>query len=224
MKVTRTCVQVLLVALVCGCATGSREPGKGDTAECGVGDGPCLVDRGKDATNAIPFAGGDLFAADFKNPVQKEGKRLWAASYLYAEAPERVVEEWIGAKPDTKGKYVLLEIWNTWCPPCRRSLAMLNGFHERYGDELVVIGLCDESVEAVTQCMQRPECGIKFFNAVDTAAKTKEALGVIGVPHAIVIEPGGYVVWEGFPLQRGYELTDDIIQKILAVGRKQKAE
>jgi len=44
------------------------------------------------------------------------------------------------------------------------------------------------------------------------------------VPHAIVIEPGGYVVWEGFPLQKGYELTDDIIQKILAVGRAQAAK
>ncbi len=215
-----------MAALFCECAIGEPEATKTPESGCEPGEGPCLVKdavkpKGGEQAKDIPFAGGDLFAEDYKNPVQFDSKRLWAASYLYAEAPETVVEEWIGKKPETKGKYVLLEIWNTWCPPCRRSLALLNGFHERYGDELVVIGLCDESVAAVKECMQRPNCGIEFFNAVDTQARTKKALGVVGVPHTIVIEPGGYVVWEGFPLQKGYELTDDIIEKILAVGRAQ---
>jgi cytochrome c biogenesis protein CcmG, thiol:disulfide interchange protein DsbE len=209
------------IALICGCATGNPEAAKKADSGCESGDGPCIVKPTGKATKDGPFAGGDLFAADYKSPAKLEGKRLWAASYLYAEAPKTVAEEWIGPEPDTKGKYVLLEIWNTWCPPCRRSLALLNGFHERYGDELVVIGLCDESVEAVKACMERPDCGIKFFNAVDTQGKTKAALGVVGVPHTIVIEPGGYVVWEGFPLQKGYELTDAVIEKILAVGRAQ---
>jgi len=165
------------VALISGCATGPQETVKDAVAgEAGsdTGDGPCLVAGAGESTKDIPFAGGNLFATDYKGPAVIQEKRLWAASYLYAEAPELVVEEWIGPKPAAKGKYVLLEIWNTWCPPCRRSLALLNGFHERYGDELVVIGLCDESVDAVTECMQRPNCGIKFFNAVDTAARPRK--------------------------------------------------
>jgi len=50
-----------------------------------------------------------------------------------------------------------------------------------------------------------------------------DKLGVWGIPHAVVIEPEDRViVWEGFPLQEGYELTEEKINKILEVGRKNK--
>ncbi|KPK41194.1 MAG: alkyl hydroperoxide reductase, partial [Planctomycetes bacterium SM23_25] len=31
-----------------------------------------------------------------------------------------------------------------------------------------------------------------------------------------------FVIWEGFPLLPGHELTEETIEKILAVGRKKK--
>ena len=40
----------------------------------------------------------------------------------------------------------------------------------------------------------------------------------------ILLEPDGYVIWEGFPLQKGYELTDGIIERVLAVGRRLRAK
>jgi hypothetical protein len=66
--------------------------------------------------------------------------------------------------------------------------------------------------------------GLEFFSAVDTQARTKGEFGVFGVPHAVVVEPGGYVVWEGFPLLEGYELTEELVDRILAVGRKKDAD
>jgi hypothetical protein len=45
-------------------------------------------------------------------------------------------------------------------------------------------------------------------------------LGVFGIPHVIIVEPGGYVVWEGFPLLKDYELTAELVDKILSVGRE----
>ena len=50
-------------------------------------------------------------------------------------------------------------------------------------------------------------------------------LGVFGIPHVVLLEPDGYVVWEGFPLLKDYELTDEIIERVLSVGRgKQQAD
>jgi hypothetical protein len=43
----------------------------------------------------------------------------------------------------------------------------------------------------------------------------KTALGVTGIPHAIILEPEGYVVWEGYPLLEGHELTTEIVERIL---------
>ncbi|MFC1498418.1 TlpA family protein disulfide reductase [Verrucomicrobiota bacterium] len=151
----------------------------------------------------------------------EEGKRLWAYSYIWAKAPELKVERWLTEKPDTSGKYVLVQHWNTWCPPCRRSIPLLNEFHKKYSDELVVIGITDETEKDIKEMKS---ASIEYYSAIDTQGRQKKELGVFGVPHVIILEPDGYVVWEGFPFQEGYELTEEKIEKILAVGRKLKAE
>jgi len=183
---------------------------------------PCPVPGKATVSNDVPRVGGELFSGRYQNPNRIKEKRLWAASYLYCEAPKLEVEEWLGDRPDTKGKYVLLEVWNTWCPPCRRSIELLNRLHKKFGEELVVIALCDEEPDVVEKMTKAGEHKMECYNAIDTRKRTRDALEVVGVPHAIVIEPGGYVVWEGFPLQPGFELTGEKIERILAVGRKLK--
>lgn len=155
-----------------------------------------------------------------KKVAARGPKVLWADSCIWAKAPKIEVEKWLGDKPDTKGKYVLVEVWATWCSQCVRSIPHLNKWHEKYPDELVVVGISNESEEKVKK-FKGPK--IKYYSGVDTKGRVKDALGVRGFPHIIIIEPGGYVVWEGFPYLKGYELTDDIVEKILAVGRKEKA-
>jgi len=152
----------------------------------------------------------------------KGPKILWADSYIWAEAPKLKVEKWLSDKPDTKGKYVLIELWNTWCTHCDRSVPNLNQWHKKYKDELVVIGLCDET-EAVIKAAKNKDKR-DFYFAIDTQKRMRKALNVTGVPHAILIEPDGHVIWEGFPHLKGHELTEEIISKALEVGRKLKAE
>lgn len=155
---------------------------------------------------------------------RKGPKQIWADSFIWTKAPELKVEKWLSEKPDTKGKYILLEFWNTWCPPCRRSLAKLNRYHEKYGDELAVIALIDETEESVLAMKEKHEVEPpKCYSAIDTTGFTKKKYGVRGVPHVVIIEPyDGVVIWEGFPGLKGYELTEEKIEKILEVGRSIK--
>jgi cytochrome c biogenesis protein CcmG, thiol:disulfide interchange protein DsbE len=159
--------------------------------------------------------------ADPGSATPKKPRRMWATSYRWAKAPELVVEKWLTDKPETKGKYVLIEFWATWCPPCRRSISLLNGFHKKYGDELVVIGISEES-ETDVRKLKTPK--VEYYSAIDTQMRMKKEMGVFGIPHVIIVEPGGFVIWEGFPLLAEYELTEKIIEKILAVGRKLKTD
>jgi thiol-disulfide isomerase/thioredoxin len=47
---------------------------------------------------------------------------------------------------DFRGKVLLVNLWATWCPPCRKELPTLNRLQEALGDRgLVVITLTDES-------------------------------------------------------------------------------
>ena len=183
--------------------------------------GPCIdLDKIPKFVENSPFDNGN------QPPQFKNERRMWASSCLWAKSPELVVEKWLTDKPEMKGKYVLIEFWATWCGPCRRSIPLLNGFHEKYGDELVVIGICEEDEPATRTLSERhPQVpAIQFYSAVDTQKRMKDQLGVWGIPHVILLEPDGYVIWEGFPLQKDYELTEVIIERILAVGRKLRTE
>src|SRR3954468_7573765 len=76
-------------------------------------------------------------------------KKLWAKSVIGQKAPEFVVEKWLTAEPSTKGKFVLIDFWATWCPPCRKAIPELNGFQKKFADKLVVIGVSDETEDSV---------------------------------------------------------------------------
>lgn len=163
------------------------------------------------------FGNNSPFAVEYESPIPKEGKRLWARSVLWEKAPELVVEKWIGDEPETDGKYMLIEIWATWCSQCRRATPLLNEFHKKYGENLVVIGISDEPEAKVRQYADE---NIDYYVAVDTQGRVKKELGVSGIPHVIIVEPGGSVVWEGFPLLAEYGLTGDTIESILKVAAK----
>ncbi len=144
--------------------------------------------------------------------VHAEEKKLWAKSFLNQKAPELIVEKWLTPEPKREGKFVLIDFWATWCGPCRKAIPELNALQKKFGDRLVVIGISDETAEKVQQ-LQEPK--MEYHVAIDTQARTKNALAVTGIPHLILMDPKGVVKWEGFPFLKGYELTQAVVAKIL---------
>ncbi|GHT21397.1 hypothetical protein FACS189419_02250 [Planctomycetales bacterium] len=157
-------------------------------------------------------------------PIQQKPRNLWAdnnrGSTISDVLGESVIEvqRWVNEPPENlAGKFILVEVWATWCPPCRRSLTLLEYFHKKYPDELVVVSICETDEKALKEMNNAATLqDIKAPLAVDTHRRFANALGVYGIPHAVLIDPiYGAIVWEGMPTQVGYELNDDMMSKIL---------
>ncbi|HEX7181161.1 MAG TPA: TlpA disulfide reductase family protein, partial [Thermoanaerobaculia bacterium] len=52
------------------------------------------------------------------------------------------------SREDLAGRVVLVELWATWCPPCRGTLGWLGELKKRHGDRVVVVAIAVESDEA----------------------------------------------------------------------------
>lgn len=149
-----------------------------------------------------------VFAQESNN-----GKPLWAKSILNEKAPELIVEEWISQKPELKGKFVLVNFWVTYCGP----IPELNEICKQFKDDVVVIFLSDEPADTVKAWSDPP---MEYYYATDTKCIMKNTLDVQGVPHVIFIDPEGIVRWEGFPFEKGYELTPEIIKNLIEKYKK----
>jgi thiol-disulfide isomerase/thioredoxin len=136
--------------------------------------------------------------------------RISARSIRGQSAPQFQVEKWITDQPATDGKFVLIDFWATWCPPCRRSIPELNSLQKEFGDRLAVIGVSDEPEGAVRR-MTSP--AIEYAVAIDTQSRMARDLRITGIPHCILIDPSGIVRFEGNPLYLNETIVKHYLDK-----------
>jgi thiol-disulfide isomerase/thioredoxin len=120
-----------------------------------------------------------------------------------------------------RGKVVLVDIWATWCGPCRMATPVLQGLHKAYAPHgLRVVGL---SVDDDSTKDQVPQF-VKYFGITYTVSASPEKNHRIaylyrseGIPSQYLIDKKGIVRWSqsGYSPDEGERLSN-LIQKLLA--------
>jgi thiol-disulfide isomerase/thioredoxin len=94
---------------------------------------------------------------------------------------------------DFCGKVVLLNIWATWCFPCRKEMPTLEHLQEKMGGkdfEVIVLSIDQGGAAAVESFFK--EVGIRRLGVyVDTSGKVGRDLNVIGLPTTLLIDRDG---------------------------------
>lgn len=156
--------------------------------------------------NFADGAGAGPIGRDFVAP------QIYARSVLGQRPPPFAVEQWLTPKPDANGKFIMIVFWATTSDACRQTIPQLNAMIKRFHDQLAIIGITAESAAAV-QSMAYPQ--IEFASAIDTQANMAVALKITAVPHCILVDPHGFVRYEGMP---GY-LDDEKLEHFLTKYR-----
>lgn len=97
---------------------------------------------------------------------------------------------------DFRGQYLLLNVWATWCSPCREEMPALDRLQEEMGSTIfkvvpVSIGGYDTSginlVKEFYLKYQLNNLGIYL----DSSGELSSSLNVVGVPTTLLIDPEG---------------------------------
>jgi cytochrome c biogenesis protein CcmG, thiol:disulfide interchange protein DsbE len=96
---------------------------------------------------------------------------------------------------DYRGKVVLLNVWATWCEPCRWEMPSMERLYRRLGgtDFRVVAVSIDEDRDSVVTAFAR-EMGVTFDILHDRAAAIKRAYQATGVPESWVLNRDGVII------------------------------
>jgi peroxiredoxin len=100
-----------------------------------------------------------------------------------------------------RGSPVLLNVWATWCPPCREEMPGLQLLHETFGDRgLHVIGVSIDSRGAESAIRSfADDHGIRFTVLHDPGEAVSRQFRINGVPETFLIDGAGRIVrrWIG---------------------------
>jgi thiol-disulfide isomerase/thioredoxin len=94
---------------------------------------------------------------------------------------------------DFRGKTVLLNIWATWCGPCRKEMPTLDRLQAHLGSErfqVVALSIDRGGASAVQKFYA--EIGVRhlaFF--IDATGRAGSNLALVGLPGTLLIDPEG---------------------------------
>lgn len=95
---------------------------------------------------------------------------------------------------DYRGQVVLVNLWATWCPPCKAEMPTLQAYHDKYIEEgFTVIAINDgDPTPDVVQFVK--DYQLSFPVWLDpTYIATEEAFKTLNLPSSFVIDREGIV-------------------------------
>jgi thiol-disulfide isomerase/thioredoxin len=129
-----------------------------------------------------PLSQGQMAAFVFR----KTPEALPEAKFQDATGRERSLADW-------HGKVVLLNLWATWCLPCRREMPSLDRLQKQLGSdkfEVVAVSVDRKGLDASRKFLEETKVnGLGLY--VDASARLTSTFRVIGLPATLLIDAEG---------------------------------
>ncbi len=135
----------------------------------------------------------ESLVADYRSKCEK-----WEVSKPGKPSPDFKASDIDGKEwtlDDFRGKYVYIDMWATWCGPCRREMPYLKALAEKFeGAEIVFLGLSVDRDRSKWEEMVRSGSltGVQLYLGARSAFP--KAYNVDGIPRFILLDKNGVIV------------------------------
>ncbi|KOY16198.1 peroxiredoxin family protein [Paenibacillus xylanivorans] len=117
---------------------------------------------------------------------------------------------------DFRGQKVIVNMWATWCPPCRAEMPDMQKFYDKYKDEntsVIAINMTtsEKSVDRIPEFLD--EFGITFPVLLDKQNKIGEIYQVYALPTSYIIDSQG-IIQQKVTGPMNYEMMEKLVKEI----------
>lgn len=108
------------------------------------------------------------------------------------------------ALDDLKGKYVYVDVWATWCGPCKKEIPFLKDLDEEYkGKDIAFVSLSIDKMEHKEKWLKMIKDedlkGIQIIADKDWNSEFVSAYNIKGIPRFILIDKEGNIIDSNAP-------------------------
>ena len=134
---------------------------------------------------------------DYSNWKQLEAG-LQAPGFAYADIQGQVHDI-----ADYRGKYVYIDVWATWCGPCRREIPHLEELQQQYKDNEKIV-FASVSIDQNTSAWQTMVTddnmqGLQLLADQAWKSSIVKDYKIAGIPRFLLIDPAGKIVSANAP-------------------------
>ncbi|MEE9381838.1 MAG: TlpA disulfide reductase family protein [Nannocystaceae bacterium] len=121
-----------------------------------------------------------------------------------------------------RGDVVLLNVWATWCPPCRQELPELARLHRKHSDRgFSVVAVSVDNEDAVGRVRQLAEAmALPFPIVLDARSHVTGRFDIRAFPTSVLVDREGIVRWrrEGMIHDGDGELAATLVHTLGSVA------
>ncbi len=130
------------------------------------------------------------------------------------EFPTASLSEFEGVLVGQVGKPVVVNIWASWCAPCRTEMPLLQDAADEYEGRAVILGVASNDDPAAALQFLR-DLDLTYPNLFDVSGEVRVALGLTAYPTTYVFGADGKIrarVNGGISEQRLAALIEDALE------------
>lgn len=107
-----------------------------------------------------------------------------------SEFPSVSLDEFEGILVGLRGRPVVVNIWASWCAPCRTEMPLLQKAADSFGDEVTILGVASNDDPTAARRF-RDDFGLTYPNVFDASGEARVALEVSAYPTTYVFDADG---------------------------------